>query len=163
MELYTLNEEEQIKVLRSLSEPVENIDDQLVDYVKSMIDFMEDNNGIGLAAPQVGRNQRFFVIRMSSDQDPLYFINPEIIGTSTELSNLEEGCLSIPEMYGKVERPAVVQVQAYNLRGRPFKIEADGLLSHVIQHEYDHLQGKLFIDYLSERKQKKIFKNFKVE
>jgi len=160
MELYTLDIEEQVDVLRQLSEPVKDITQDLVEYARSMVGFMEQNNGIGLAAPQVGRNERFFVIRLA-DQDPLFFINPEIIGTSTEMSTLEEGCLSIPESYGKVERPAMIQVQAYNLRGRPFKIEADGLLSHVIQHENDHLQGKLFIDYLPERKQKKILKKFK--
>lgn len=159
MDLYTLNKEEQIKVLRTISEPVSDINGELVEYARSMVGFMEQNNGIGLAAPQVGRNLRFFVIRMGED-DPLFFFNPEIIGTSLETSTIEEGCLSIPESYGKVERPAAVEVQAYNLRGRPFKMEADGLLSHVIQHEYDHLLAKLFIDYLPERKRNKILKKF---
>lgn len=159
MELYTLSVEEQIKLLRTQSETVDKIDDDLVEFVKSMVGFMHDHNGVGLAAPQIGRLQRFFVIQLP-EQDPLYFINPEIIGTSVELSVVEEGCLSIPEQYGKVERPAMVQVQAYNLRGRPFKMEADGFLSHVIQHEYDHLNGKLFIDYLTERKRNKIMKKF---
>lgn len=159
MDLYTLDLEEQLKILRTASESVKDIDGKLVEFMESMIGFMKLNNGIGLAAPQVGINQRFFVIQMPEEK-PLFFINPEIIGTSLETSIVEEGCLSIPESYGKVERPAVVQVQAYNLRGRPFKLEADGLLSHVIQHENDHLAGKLFIDYLPERKQKKILKRF---
>lgn len=159
MELYTLSVEEQIQVLRSQCKPVENITEDLVGYVKSMVGFMHNNKGVGLAAPQIGRQERFFVIQLP-EQDPLYFINPEIVGTSVEMSVVEEGCLSIPEQYGKVERPALVQVQAYNLRGRPFKMEADGFLSHVIQHENDHLNGKLFIDYLPERKRNRILKKF---
>jgi len=107
----------------------------------------------------VGRNERFFVCHLDQ-MDPLVFINPEIIGTSEELSSYEEGCLSIPGMYGDVKRPAVIQIQAWNQKGRPFKLEADGLLATCIQHELDHLNGVLFIDYLSERKREKLLKKY---
>ena len=91
------------------------------------------------------------------------FINPEITATSAELSSYEEGCLSIPGQYADVERPAVLQIQAWNNRGRPFTIEASGMLATVIQHELDHLNGILFIDHLSDRKKIKILGKFDVE
>jgi len=159
VDFYTLNKEEEIRVLRTISKPVENIDGKLVEFADAMVEAML-GKGIGLAAPQVGRNERFFVVRLSEEEDPLYFFNPQIIGTSEKLSSYEEGCLSIPETWAKIKRPAVVQVQAFNRRGRPFTIEAEGLLATVIQHEYDHLQGKLFIDYLPERKREKITGHF---
>jgi peptide deformylase len=93
-------------------------------------------------------------------KNPCIFFNPQIIGTSEKMSSYEEGCLSIPEIYGKIKRPAIVTIQAYNRRGRPFTIEAEGLLATVIQHEYDHLQGKLFIDYLPPKKREKLTKHF---
>lgn len=162
MDFYTLSKEEELKVLRTLSKPVENIDGSLVEFADAMVDSIA-GKGIGLAAPQVGRNERFFVVRLSDEDKPLYFFNPQIIGTSEKMSSYEEGCLSIPEFYGKVKRPAVVTVQAYNRRGRPFTIEAEGLLATVVQHEYDHLQGKLFIDYLPERKKEKVARLFGLE
>ncbi len=158
MDIYTIDIEKELEVLRKRSELVTNIDQELVDYTNRMIRSI-DGIGIGLAAPQVGRNERFFVVHLDQ-MDPLVFINPEIIGTSEELSSYEEGCLSIPGMYGDVKRPAAIQIQAWNQKGRPFKLEADGLLATVIQHEYDHLNGKLFIDHLSDRKKAKLLKKY---
>ena len=159
MDFYTLDKEEEIRVLRTISQPVKNIDGALVEFAEAMVESIA-GKGIGLAAPQVGRNDRFFVVHLNSDEKPLYFFNPQIIGTSEKLSSYEEGCLSIPETYAKIKRPAVVTVQAFNKRGRPFTIEAEGLLATVIQHEYDHLEGKLFIDYLSDKKRIKLTKQF---
>ena len=140
------------------SEKVENIDQELIEYMDSMVEAIE-GVGIGLAAPQVGRNERFFVVQIEKG-NPFFFINPEIIGTSEELSSYEEGCLSIPGMYGDVKRPAVIQIQAWNRRGRPFTMEADGLMATVIQHEYDHLNGVMFMDHLSDRKREKLVKKY---
>lgn len=158
MDIYTIDIEKELEILRNKSLPVKDINQELVDYTNRMIKAIE-GIGIGLAAPQVGRNERFFVCHLDQ-MDPLVFINPEIIGTSEELSSYEEGCLSIPGMYGDVKRPAVIQVQAWNQKGRPFKIEADGLLATCIQHELDHLNGTLFIDHLSERKRVKLLKKY---
>jgi peptide deformylase len=158
MDIYTIDIEKELEILRMKSQPVKNIDQELVDYTNRMIKAI-DGVGIGLAAPQVGRNERFFVCHI--DQvDPLVFINPEIIGTSEELSSYEEGCLSIPGMYADVKRPAVIQIQAWNQKGRPFKIEAEGLLATCIQHELDHLNGTLFIDHMSERKRIKLLRKY---
>lgn len=162
MEFYTLDREEEILTLRTISQPVENIDGKLIEFADAMVKSIQ-GKGIGLAAPQVGRNERFFVIQLSEDEKPLYFFNPQIIGTSEKLSSYEEGCLSIPETYAKIKRPAIVTVQAFNRRGRPFTLEAEGLLATVIQHEYDHLQGKLFIDYLPQRKREKLTKHFEFD
>jgi len=158
MDIYTIDIDAELEVLRTKSLPVQNIDQNLVEYTDRMIEAIE-NIGIGLAAPQVGRNERFFVIRLEK-MKPLVFINPEIIGTSEELSSYEEGCLSIPGMYGDVKRPAAIQIQAWNQRGRPFQIEADGLLATCIQHEFDHLNGVLFMDHLSDRKREKLLKKY---
>jgi peptide deformylase len=103
--------------------------------------------GIGLAGPQVDRAQRIFVTNVEGDK-PRIFINPEIVLTSQEMVAIEEGCLSLPRLYLDVIRPRSVRVQAWNEKGRPFTVEADGLLARVILHEYDHLEGVLFIDRL---------------
>ncbi|QEN07830.1 peptide deformylase [Oceanispirochaeta crateris] len=159
MDIYTIDVEKELEVLRTKSTLVTNIDQELVNYTNQMLKSIE-GIGIGLAAPQVGRNERFFVCQVDQ-MKPLVFINPEIIGTSEELSSYEEGCLSIPGMYGDVKRPAVIQIQAWNQKGRPFKMEAEGLLATCIQHELDHLNGLLFIDYLSDRKREKLLKKYK--
>ncbi len=158
MDIYTIDIEKELEILRKKSELVTDINQDLVDFTNEMIRSI-DSIGIGLAAPQVGRNERFFVVHLDQ-MDPLVFINPEIIGTSEELSSYEEGCLSIPGMYGDVKRPAAIQIQAWNQKGRPFKLEADGLLATCIQHEFDHLNGKLFIDHLSDRKRAKLLKKY---
>ena len=116
----------------------------------AMVEKMHEANGIGLAGVQVGHLKRLFVTGVEGDT-PRVFINPSIIETSMELSDYEEGCLSIPAIYAEVNRPAAVKVQAWNERGRPFTVDAEGLLARVVQHELDHLNGVLFIDYLDEQ------------
>ncbi len=162
MDVYTIDIEEQLKVLRDKALPVEDIDGRIKDLAENMISTMTSADGIGLAGPQVGLKERLFVVRLEH-QDPLVFINPEITGTSEDVSSYEEGCLSIPGMFAEVRRPAVIEVQAWNLRGRPFRLEAAGLLSTVIQHELDHLNGTLFSDYLSDAKREKLVRRFMKE
>jgi len=158
MNIYTIGFEEQLKILREKSTPVENIDDQMIALTLKMIETL-DGIGIGLAAPQIGINQRFFVCALD-DEAPMVFINPELIETSEELSKYEEGCLSIPDNYGNILRPAHIKVQAWNTRGRPFTLEAGGLMATCIQHEMDHLNGILFIDHMPGKKRDKILKKF---
>lgn len=158
MDIFTIDIEKELEILRKKSTLVTDINQDLINFTNSMITSIE-GTGIGLAAPQVGRNERFFIVHLDQ-MDPIVFINPEIIGTSEELSSYEEGCLSIPGMYGDVKRPAAIQIQAWNQKGRPFKMEADGLLATCIQHELDHLNGTLFIDYLSDRKREKLVKKY---
>ena len=162
MDIYTIGFEEQLRTLRRFAAPIKDINDDVVRVAEQMIEAMIMGNGIGLAGPQVGLLERLFTVRIGDD-DPMVFINPEITATSTDLSLYEEGCLSIPGQYADVERPAEIQLQAWNTRGRPFSIEATGLLATVIQHELDHLNGVLFIDHLSERKKNKILGKFDVE
>ena len=162
MEIYTIGFEDQLRVLRQTSEPIADIDGSVAAMAEEMVKTMIIGNGIGLAAPQVGRLQRLFTVKVG-DNDPVVFINPEITATSPELSSYEEGCLSIPGQYADVERPASIQIQAWNTRGRPFTMEATGLWATVIQHELDHLDGVLFLDHLTERKRNKILGKFDVD
>ncbi len=134
-------------LLRGTSEKVADIDGEMQELALAMVDKMHEARGIGLAGVQVGRLKRLFVVHVEGDK-PRIFINPSIIETSMETSDYEEGCLSIPAVYADVTRPAAVKVQAWNERGRPFNLDAEGLLARVIQHELDHLNGVLFIDYL---------------
>jgi peptide deformylase len=133
-------------LLRQATEPVETVTDELRDLVKNMFDTMYHARDIGLAAPQVGRTERITVIDV--DDQPLVLINPQVVSTASKAKG-EEGCLSIPDIYGDVERPKHVVVRAQDLEGRTFEIEASDLLARCLQHEIDHLDGKLFIDYLS--------------
>ena len=162
MEILTIGFEEQLETLRRVAAPTTNINGEIVKLAGEMIETMINGEGIGLAGPQVGRLDRIFTLKIGED-DPMVFINPEITATSAELSSYEEGCLSIPGQYAEVRRPAELQIQAWNTRGRPFTIEVNDILSTVIQHELDHLNGVLFIDHLSERKRKKILGRFDVE
>ncbi len=159
MNIYTIGFEAQLRLLRRKAEPIINIDESIKTLADNMVTTMVNGNGIGLAGPQVGLLQRIFTVKIGED-DPIVFINPEITATSPELSAYEEGCLSIPGEYSDVKRPASIQIQAWNTRGRPFNLEASGLLATVIQHEYDHLNGVLFIDHISDRKRKKILGKF---
>lgn len=161
MEIYTIDIEEQLRVLRKIADPVKNIDGELALVAEEMIQTMILGKGVGLAGPQVGRLERIFTVKVGED-DPVVFINPEITATSPELSSYEEGCLSLPGQWADVKRPAKIQVQAWNTKGRPFTMEATGIWATVIQHELDHLNGVLFIDHLSERKRKKILSKFSV-
>ncbi len=136
---------------------IADVDRLVYDLSQAMIETMREGNGIGLAGPQVGELRRIFVCHVSGDI-PRVFINPEIIQTSQDLATMEEGCLSIPGIYADVVRPAAVTVQAWNEKGRPFRIDAEGSLARVIQHEMDHLNGVLFLDHLSERKRDRLTK-----
>jgi len=151
MEIITLGND----VLRQKALPIQDIDGKIKDLAQDMIETMHRGRGIGLAGPQVGLLQRIFVVHIDGES-PRVFINPTIIGTSPEISQYEEGCLSIPGLYADVTRPEKITVQAWNERGRPFTLDAEGLLARVIQHEYDHLEGVLFIDRLSEPKRNRL-------
>jgi peptide deformylase len=144
--------------LRKKAKPVEQVDDRIRGIVNDMYETMYAEHGVGLAATQVDIHEQIIVMDVSKDEkDPICFINPEIIrktGTRTH----EEGCLSVPEYFANVDRAAQVTVKALNEKGETFEIEADELLSVCIQHEMDHLQGKLFVDYLSPLKQQRVRK-----
>ncbi len=133
-------------VLRTETKPVTEITDDLRRLVEDMFETMRAAQGIGLAAPQVGRLERVAVVDV--DKEPIVLINPEIIAHSGS-DRAEEGCLSIPDIYGDVDRPSRVTVRAMDLEGNVFEREASELLARAFQHEIDHLHGKLFIDYLS--------------
>jgi len=142
--------------LRTVAKPVEEITPEIKKLVADMIETMYDENGVGLAATQVNVHQRIVVIDVSDTRDqPMALINPTIVDTSgVEIS--EEGCLSVPDTNAQVERAEFVTFEYLDLDGEKQVIEADGLLAVCIQHELDHLKGKLFIDYLSSLKQKRI-------
>jgi peptide deformylase len=149
--------------LRTIAQEVAHVDDQVRQTVKDMLETMYDENGIGLAATQVDLHQRIVVIDVSEERnEPLVLINPQIIKKEgTTIS--EEGCLSVPHSYAKVDRAETVTVCALNEQGQEFILDADDLLAICIQHELDHLQGKLFIDYLSPLKRQRIRKKLEKE
>lgn len=133
--------------------------DEVRDLVRQMFETMYAEEGIGLAAVQVGRPLRVFVTKVRDDRERVY-INPEIVATSIEENTAEEGCLSIPDTRADVTRPARVSVQATNLKGRTFRLNAQGLLARAIQHELDHLNGRLFIDHLDEREREALLADY---
>jgi peptide deformylase len=138
-------------VLREISKPVEVVDQQVKDLVSEMIDTLRKARGLGLAAVQIGVPKRIFLVDLSVvnvKESLRVFINPEII-ESSGLIEMEEGCLSFPDLYQKIARPAKVTVRALDADGKSFDFTAEGLAGRAILHEYDHLEGKLFIDYLS--------------
>ncbi|MCI7440407.1 MAG: peptide deformylase [Treponema sp.] len=150
-------------VLRQKCEPVkpEEINDEFRALIEEMFDTMISANGVGLAAPQVGIAKRFFVL-MSDDDVRRVFINPEIIKTSAETSEYEEGCLSLPGYSENIVRPVKISISALNEKGKPFVInDADGLLARIIQHENDHLDGTLYIDRGDEKTKQEIIESFK--
>jgi peptide deformylase len=134
-------------ILREETTPVEDITDELRTLVKNMFETMYLAKGIGLAAPQIGRSERIAVVDV--EKNPLVLVNPEILEFTSNKAKAEEGCLSIPDVYGDVERPAGVRVRAMDLDGKVFEIEGTELFGRCLQHEIDHLHGKLFVDYLS--------------
>ena len=140
--------------LRTKSQPVDGVDDALRQLMDDMLETMYDAPGIGLAAIQVGVPKRVLVIDLQLDdtRSPRYFVNPEIIAESDELSVYNEGCLSVPEQYAEVERPAVITVRYLDYDGLPLEERLEGLLATCLQHEMDHLEGVLFIDHLSKLK-----------
>ena len=142
--------------LRVIAEPVQVVDESIKTLIKDMFETMYDNQGVGLAATQVDAHQRIFVADCTSEDEasnPLTFVNPEIIKQSDEIDINQEGCLSIPENYADIARAKKVAVKALDKNGNEFVMECEGLLAICVQHEIDHLNGKLFIDYLSKTKQ----------
>jgi peptide deformylase len=151
------------KRLRLVSEPVKKITADVRKLVEDMFETMYDAPGVGLAAIQVGAPKRVVTIdiaKKDEPKNPQVFINPEIVTASDEKAIHEEGCLSIPEFYDDVERPALVKVKYLDLDGQPHEVEADGLLAICLQHEIDHLNGVLFIDHLSKLKRDRVTKKF---
>ncbi|HTV28888.1 MAG TPA: peptide deformylase [Xanthobacteraceae bacterium] len=151
------------KRLRLKSEPVKRIDSSIRKLVDDLFETMYDAPGIGLAAIQIGVPKRVITMDLSKKEDdhkPQVFINPEITWTSKETSKYEEGCLSIPEYYEEVERPAQVKVKYLDLDGKAHEIEASGLLATCLQHEIDHTEGVLFIDHISKLKRDRVIKKF---
>ena len=143
--------------LHKVAAPVAVFDEQLAKLVNDMAETMYDAPGIGLAATQVDVHQQVVVIDTSEDQSGLIaFINPEILWSSEDKQLYDEGCLSVPGVYDGVERPSKVKVRAYNVKGEAFEMDADGLLAVCIQHEMDHLKGKVFVEYLSPLKRNRI-------
>jgi len=144
--------------LRTKAAPVTEVNDTIRTLVRDMFETMYEAPGIGLAATQVNVHQRVIVVDVSENKDePLVFINPELIEHSG-FEEMEEGCLSVPGIYDKVQRADWIRVRALNEQGETFEMEADELLAVCIQHEMDHLEGKLFVDYLSEMKRQRIRK-----
>ena len=151
------------KRLRLKSEPVAKIDDSIRMLAEEMFEAMYAAPGIGLAAIQLGEPKRVITMDLAKKDDPKepqVFINPEILWTSEDKSVHEEGCLSIPEYYEEVERPAEVKVKYLDLEGQPREVHATGLLATCLQHEIDHLNGVLFIDHLSKLKRDRVVKKF---
>jgi peptide deformylase len=143
--------------LHTVAKPVAAVDDRIRKLVRDMAETMYQAPGIGLAATQVDVHERVIVIDISEAHDQLrVFINPEIIARSDECKAYDEGCLSVPGIYDEVERPDRVTVRALDEQGQPFTVDADGLLAVCIQHEMDHLDGKVFVQYLSRLKQGRI-------
>jgi peptide deformylase len=143
------------QALRRKARPIKDINAGVKTAVRDMIETMRAEKGVGLAGPQVGLELRVFVTQAEGD-GPRVFINPTIIWTSQEQVKYEEGCLSLPGIYADVTRPAGVKVQAWNEQGRAFTLEASGMLARVILHEYDHLEGVLFVDRLEEARRDKV-------
>lgn len=146
-------------MLREKCTPVTEFDDSLRILLEAMYETLDSAEGIGLAAPQVGVDKRFFIVSLP-DGTKREFINPEITGFSVETNPYEEGCLSLPGVYHDVERPSKVIINARDANGTPFTLKASGLMARVIQHEYDHLDGKLFIDHLTEEERKKVVRAY---
>lgn len=150
-------------ILRQVSKSIETIDSEVKKLADDMLETMYDAPGIGLAAIQIGVARRMLVLDVSKDGEdkkPLVFINPEIVSSSDARSVYEEGCLSIPDYYAEVERPAVITVKHLDRDGKEQLTEADGLLATCLQHEIDHLNGVLFIDHISKLKREMVIRKF---
>jgi peptide deformylase len=138
-------------VLREVTKPVDEVNQEVKDLVSQMVDTLKKAKGLGLAASQIGAAKRLFIVDLSAvdiNESLKVFINPEIIETSGEVE-MEEGCLSFPDLYLKITRPERVTVRATDLDGNRFELTAEGMVARAIQHEYDHTQGKLYIDHLT--------------
>ncbi len=143
--------------LRTKARPVANVDDRIRRLIDDMLETMYDANGIGLAATQVNVHERVVVMDLSEERNqPMVFINPEVEVLDDAAREYDEGCLSVPGFYETVKRPEHIRVQALDRDGKPIELQPDGLLAVCIQHELDHLEGKLFVDYLSPLKRERI-------
>ncbi|WLS09904.1 peptide deformylase [Shinella sumterensis] len=150
-------------ILRQVSQPIETVDGEVKKLADDMLETMYDAPGIGLAAIQIGVARRMLVLDVSKDgedKQPLVFINPEIVSATDARSVYEEGCLSIPDYYAEVERPAAIKVRHLDRDGKEQLTEADGLLATCLQHEIDHLNGVLFIDHISKLKREMVIRKF---
>ena len=149
------------KLLRQISQPVDHVGENEQKLMDDMIETMYAANGIGLAAIQIGFPQRIIVMDISKDKknkSPMYFVNPIILNKATEQSTYEEGCLSVPDQFAEIDRPNKCEVEYLDYNGEKKLLKAEGLLATCIQHEIDHLEGILFIDYLSKLKKTMIVK-----
>jgi len=149
------------KLLRQISKPVEKVSDEVRTLMNDMLDTMYDAPGIGLAAIQIGVPKRIIVMDISRDEnkkEPMYFVNPIIKKKNKEKAKYEEGCLSVPDQFAEIERPNTCEVEYLDYNGTKQILKAEGLLATCIQHEIDHLEGILFIDYLSKLKKSMIIK-----
>ncbi|MCH3907817.1 MAG: peptide deformylase [Sphaerochaeta sp.] len=155
LDIITLGDE----VLKEKCTPVETFDNALRMLVDAMFETLVEADGVGLAAPQVGVLKRLFVIEIR-DEVKQVFINPQIIQTSVETCVMEEGCLSIPGIWHDITRPEKITVQAQDVDGKPFTVTAGGLYARAIQHEYDHLNGVLFIDHLDKAEEEKVVESY---
>ena len=143
--------------LHTVARPVAAVDERIRALAASMLETMYAESGVGLAATQVDVHERLIVMDTSDSRDqPLVLINPEIVWASDERAVVEEGCLSVPQVYDKIERHARVKVRALDREGQPFEIDAEGLSAVCVQHEMDHLRGKVFVEYLSGLKRDRI-------
>jgi len=152
--------------LRQISTPVERVDAEILRLLDDMLETMYDAPGVGLAAIQVAVAKRIVVVDAAKKEEPrapLFLINPEIVWASEELSVYEEGCLSVPDYFEDVKRPARVRVRHVDRAGATQEFDAEGLLATVVQHELDHLEGGLFIDHLSRLKRERVVKKFTKE
>jgi len=148
--------------LHQVAKPVAQVDARIKKIVADMADTMYEAPGVGLAATQVDIHERIVIIDISDEQNDLkVFINPEIIWSSPEKKSWREGCLSVPDFYDEVERPSQVRVKALDVDGKEFELDADGLLAVCLRHELDHLQGKVFVAYLSILKRTRISQKLK--
>ena len=149
------------KLLRQISQPVERVGDSERELMNDMLETMYDANGIGLAAIQIGIPKRIIVMDLSKEENkkhPMYFVNPLIIKKNEEKTIYEEGCLSVPNQFAEIQRSSKCEIEYLNFNGDKQNLEAEGLLATCIQHEMDHLEGILFIDYLSKLKKEMIIK-----
>ena len=139
------------KVLRQVAQPVDGVDQEVKSLIKDLFDSMKNAEGVGLAAPQIGISKRVIVVDVSKQESadlPIALVNPRIVGKEGTVVD-EEGCLSLPDLYADVERSATVEIDAIDADGGSFQFTADGYYARVLQHEIDHLDGKLFVDFVS--------------
>ncbi len=149
------------KILRQISKPVKKVEDEERKLMDDMLETMYSANGIGLAAIQVGIPKRIIVLDISRKEDqknPMFFVNPLIINKNKEQNTYEEGCLSVPDQFAEIDRPSKCEIEYLDYYGKKQILKAEGLLATCIQHEFDHLEGILFIDYLSKLKKNIIIK-----